>query len=761
VTLAPGAKLGPHEVVSLLGTGGMGEVYRARDPRLAREVAVKVLPEEFLEGEERRQRFEREAKLLASLNHPNIAAIYSFEEIPGSSRSASGPRHLLVMELVEGDGLDVRIASGPLPLEEILSLGTQIAEALCAAHEKSIVHRDLKPANVRVTSGGLVKLLDFGIARASGAEGGAPETEETLAKLTQAGTIVGTIPYMSPEQIEARPLDHRTDLFSLGVVLYEMATGERPFSGDSSPALMSSILRDEPKPVSRRRPGMPNGLSHLVSRCLEKQPGDRIQTANEILAELKALRRALESGGTASVPAPRDGAASIAVLPFADLSAAKDQDWFCEGMAEEIMNALVGIGGIRVASRTSAFQARRKQADLAAVGRALSVGHVLEGSVRTSGNRLRVTAQLTDVASGFQLWSERFDRNAEDVFAVQDEIAAGVVAAVSARLAPGERAVRVRLQVANLEAYRHYLMGRHLRYTKNDHGNARRSFQQAVALDPSHAASWVALAEIEFLVAFYGLIPARAAAAAARTALATAATLQGESAEALCVEGMLAFGEWRWAAAERALNRAIELEPDNVRARCWCGILLSSLGRPDEAAAMLDHAREVDPLASYPRAMTGFCLLAAGRVADAERHLDEALTFEAGNILALWTSGVALTACGRHAEGIARLDTALTPPSRGSFVHGALGWALATAGRCDEARDVLEEMRARPASAPAIVSECWLLAALGETDAAWEALERAENEGAAALALTGLPGFDLLRGDPRFAALQKRMGLTP
>jgi len=1154
----------------------MGEVYRAKDPRLGRDVAVKVLSEEFFESEERRQRFEREARLLATLNHPGIASIYSFEEVPSSSSSAS--RHLLVMELVEGEGLDRRIAAGPLPLEEILSFSRQIAEALSAAHEKGIVHRDLKPANVRVTSGGRVKLLDFGLARALDAEGGAPETEETLAKLTQAGTIVGTVPYMSPEQVEARPLDHRSDLFSLGVVLYEMATGDRPFSGGSSPALMSAILRDEPRPVSSRRPELPNGLSRLVARCLEKRPGDRIQTASEILAELKTLRRAHESGASASVskaaadsgavraeegfwvavlpfkysganaditalaeamseevvtglsrfsylrvisrgstsryanaavdvraigkelgaryvmegslrqagtrlrlavqlvdalsgahlwaenfertfspetvfelqddlvprivstvadmygvlprsmsealrgksdeelspheavlsafgymervtpeeharvrrileravsrapnqsdawamlanlyweehahglnplpdplgralaasrraveaapsnnlahyalastlffqkdhlafrlaaeraielnrmdasvaayignliaysgdwergcalvesamqlnprhpgwywfvsfndayrrrdyqgalgftlkinlpgnfythaviamcygqlgmreaartalqellairpdfaktareefgrwfqdlafiehqidglrkagldiPAPAQAggatpvpaAVSIAVLPFTDMSAAKDQEYLCEGMAEEIMNALVGIGGFRVASRTSAFRARSDGGDLPAIARALSVGHVLEGSVRTAGDRLRVTAQLTDVASGFQVWSERFDRKAEDVFAVQDEIAMGVVDAVKARLSSGEHPVPARPQPVNLEAYRSYLKGRHLR-GKEHPLSAISAFEEAVRLDPSHAPSWTGLAESTVLASVFGLIPARDACAAARRALATATRLQGESAEGLHVEAFVAWIERRWEAMEAAWRRAIELQPTHVLALASFGLVLCTRQRLDEALPFLERARQADPLSSFPYTLTGNGLLGCGRPQEALRYLEDALSFEKEDATALDIAGMAMVVLGRHEEGIAMLEHVVAISQRGAHFLGTLGWALTIAGRKGEARTILAELRARPPAAPAIVSEAWLLGALGEVDAAFDVVARSEEECLAYLYFTGLPGFDSLRGDARFAALEERLGLAP
>jgi TolB-like protein/Tfp pilus assembly protein PilF len=467
----------------------------------------------------------------------------------------------------------------------------------------------------------------------------------------------------------------------------------------------------------------------------------------------------LEAAARADFAAKPVAAVAIAVLPFSDLSPAKDQDYLCEGMAEEIMNALVRIDGIRVASRTSAFRARQEGSDLPSIARALSVNHVLEGSVRTSGSRLRVTAQLTDAGSGYQLWSERFDRDAADVFAVQDEIAAGVVEAVQNRLAPGQRTVRARPQVGDLEAYRLYLKGRHLRYTKNDHGGALSCFEQATALDPSHGPSWVGLAEVSVLASAIGLKPSLEAYAAAKAALRTAAGLQGESGEGLYVEGMIAFGERRWKDCERLMARATQVEPGHVQARCWTANVLCLQGRTEEAVQVLDRAREIDPLAPYPYAMTGFCLLQARRPEEADRFLDQALAFDGDNILALWVSGAAKTAQGLFDPAIARLERARALSNRGAFIHGTLGWALATAGRTDEARKILEELRARPAASPTAVSEAWLLGALGEIDDAFDVLARAEEEYQGLLSYTGSPGYDPLRADPRFGALLERLGL--
>ncbi len=462
----------------------------------------------------------------------------------------------------------------------------------------------------------------------------------------------------------------------------------------------------------------------------------------------------------ASAAVAERGSVAIAVLPFSDMSPAKDQEYLCEGMAEEIMNALVRIDGIRVASRTSAFRARRDGGDLPAIARALSVGHVLEGSVRTSGSRLRVTAQLTDVASGYQLWSERFDRDAADVFAVQDEISAGVVEAVRARLAPGASAIHARPQARNLDAYRSYLKGRHLR-GKEHHAGAIAAYEEAIRLDPSHAASWTGLAESMVLSAHFNVIPAREACAAARKAVATAVELEGESANTLHVEAFVALIERRWQDMETAWRRAIELQPSHVLALGSFGISLCARERFEEGFAFLARAREADPLASFPCMLTGFGMLECGRVAEGQQYLEDALSFEKEDAAALYISGAALVALGRMEEGIANIRHGVDVTGRAAHFLGMLGWALATAGRNDEARVLLDELRARPKDAPTVAAEAWLLGALGETDASFDVIARAEDEYQANLYYTGFPGFNALRADPRFAALRARLELSP
>jgi len=446
------------------------------------------------------------------------------------------------------------------------------------------------------------------------------------------------------------------------------------------------------------------------------------------------------------------------VLPFADMSAAQDQQYLCEGMAEEIMNALVPIHGIRVASRTSTFRARHDHGDLPAIARALSVNHVLEGSVRTAGNRLRVTAQLTDVGNGYQIWSNRFDREATDVFAIQDDIAAGVVDAVKSRLAPGEHAAHARAKTGNLDAYRSYLKGRHLRGIE-DQAGALQAFQEAVRLDPSHAPSWTGLAEITVLSSVFNFAPPREACRVARKALETAASLQGESADGWHVEAFACWIERRWDEMETAWRRALEIEPRHVLALGSFGAVLCTRQRFDEAVPILDRAREADPLASFPYALTGCGYLNCGRLREAEQHLEDALSFEKSDVTALYCQAITKVALGKMVEGIAMAERAATLSHRGGVLVGILGWALARAGRTLEARTLLDELRARPAGSPTVVAEAWLLGALGEIDAAFEVLRRAEEECQANLYFTGLPVFDSMRADPRFTALLGRLGV--
>jgi TolB-like protein/Tfp pilus assembly protein PilF len=482
-------------------------------------------------------------------------------------------------------------------------------------------------------------------------------------------------------------------------------------------------------------------------------------------AGLDVSRGTAESGAlTPARPKPaaeESGRVAIAVLPFTDMSPDKDQDYFCEGMAEEIMNALVHVDGIRVASRTSTFKAVEESADLQSIGRTLKVGQILEGGVRLAGNRLRVTAQLTDVESGYQAWSERYDREVEDVFAIQDEIAAGVVEAVTSRMASGERKVRGRDRVGNVEAYRHYLKGRHYRYSKNDHANALEEYEKAVALDTTHGPSLLGVAENKMMAATYNLMPIGKAIPEARRALETAAKSLGETAEGLYIEGIIAYCERDWPTATEVFRRAVELEPHNAKILCWCAITLMTTRRADEGMALLERAREVDPLSPFPYGMTALGWLL---IADSEKAVEvgmQARVFDDQNTLALWAPAVAEVNLGHFDSAIEALQSAVELGRRSGMLLGLLGWALAATGRPGEARDILDELRARPEPAPTVVAEGWLLAALGRHDEAWKVLERAVQENQPFVAFTEYPGYDPLRSDPRFPALVERLGLPP
>jgi TolB-like protein/Flp pilus assembly protein TadD len=734
----------------------MGEVYRARDTRLGRDIAVKVLPHDVASSPDRLARFEREARAVAALNHPNIVTIHSIEDHEGV--------RFLTMEVIEGQSLDTHSLPGGLPVARVLEIGIGLADALAAAHEKGVVHRDLKPANVMVTRDGRLKVLDFGLAKLEAVDVDAATRATTMtAPLTAAGAVMGTVHYMAPEQLTGGSVDARADLFALGILLYEMSAGRRPFEGATLPEVCGAILHKAPPPLASVRTDLPSDFERVVARCLEKDPRQRFHAAHDVGSELRRIAKAVERGESGRTPAldTHSRRAGLdrgpAVLrhergPGPGLSVRGD------GRGDH--ERADACRWIRVASRTSAFRAGRSGDDLPAISRALSVGHVLEGSVRTAGARMRVTAQLTEVASGYQLWSERFDREAVDVFAIQDEIASGVVDAVKTRLSPGARSVHARQPAHDLEAYRSYLKGRHLRGIE-DFGGAMRAFQDAVRLDPAHAPSWTGLAEITVLSAHMGMIPPRAACTSARKALATANELQGESAEGLHVEGFASFLERRWDAMDKAWRRAIELQPDYVLGLASYGLTLCGRQKVDEGLRLLERARQCDPLASFPYTLTGWALLESGRPDEAVRYLEDALTFEKDDASAISAACTAYIATGRFEEGIAAGERGVAVTHRAPYFIGTLGWALATVGRNEEARALLAELRARPSDSPVAVAEAWLLGALGESDEAFAVLARAEEEHQGLLCYTGQPGFDALRSDPRFAALMSRLGLSP
>jgi len=651
-----GETLARYKIVDKLGEGGMGEVYLAEDSELDRKVALKMLPAEMAGDPERLERFRREAKAVAALNHPNIVTIYSIEESDGTQ--------FLTMEHVEGESLDQMLPPTGMPLSKVFDIAIPLADALATAHERGIVHRDLKPANIMVNREGRVKVLDFGLAKLTqddavdGAEGGLTQIPTRLATLTGEGMVMGTAPYMSPEQVEGRAMDHRTDLFSLGVVLYELATGRRPFSSDTSAGLVSSILRDTPSPVTEINPGLPRHLARIVQHCLEKDPEARYQSAKDVRNELRSLRREVDSGtvatgsgvsgvsaplgeprkkpwaglwmalgaaallilaigwwvgsggGTApSMPEPslesqdsiaaiatQAGVPSVAVLPFNNLSADPDNEYFTDGLTEELINALAQVEGLRIPARTSVFALKGTNLDVQEIGERLGVDNVLEGSVRKSGNQLRISAQLIKVEDGFNLWSETYDRELEDVFVIQDEIARSIVEALQLTLGPGDEQLMQAGRSTDIRGYDFYLRGRGYfrRRTRQDIESARRMFTKAIEVDPEYAPAYAGLADT-YTEFWRNYESTDENLAQADQASLEAVKLDPDLAEAHAARGYALGQQRKFDEAREEFETAISLNPKLFEAYYYYGTVAFTQGELEQAAEMLEKASEVAP----------------------------------------------------------------------------------------------------------------------------------------------------------------------
>jgi len=537
-------------------------------------VALKFLSPRAMGTEEDQERFVHEAKAAASLNHPNICTIYEIASADGKT--------FIAMEYVEGENLHVRMKSAPFSLDEALAITADIGRGLAAAHDRGIVHRDIKPANIVVTPSRVVKIMDFGLARVAGG-----------AQLTQPGTTLGTVAYMSPEQARGDDVDGGTDIWSLGVVLYEMLTGRRPFAGDRDMAVIYSILHEAPRPLIDLRPDIPESLEAIVNKALAKDRNARYANALEFAGDIFAVKGALESGAPATLAMPSAGARphaqpSVAVLPFANLSADPEQEYFCDGMAEEIINSLAQLDRLRVVARTSSFAFKGKNEDIREMGRQLGVETLLEGSVRRAGNRLRVTTQLINVADGCHLWSERFDREMEDVFAIQDEISLAVTDALKLRLLGEEKKKIVKRHTENFKAYRAYLKGRYHWFIRSSESIERaiEYLKEAVAIDPEYALAYAGLADCYWVLSIYLPVDPEEIYPKAKAAAMKALELDDSLAEAHAALACIMINyEWDWAGGKREIGQAIELNPGYATAYQWRAEGLITLGRFDEAVA--------------------------------------------------------------------------------------------------------------------------------------------------------------------------------
>jgi serine/threonine-protein kinase len=681
---------------------------------------------------------------VAALSHPNIVALYDVGRVDGVS--------FVVIELLRGATLRTRLAEGALAPATAVDHALQLAQGLVAAHARGLIHRDLKPENVFVTEDGQVKILDFGLARfeTEVVAGGVDEAAVTVANPTIAGTVLGTPGYMAPEQVLGQASDHRSDLFALGAVLYEMLSGRRAFDGPTLADIQGAVLQKEPPPLATGS-GADASLTGLVRKCLSKDREQRFQSARDLVQGLQTV--------FTTHPTTETGP-SIAVLPFVDMSQGKDQDYFCEGMAEEILTALSEVSGLHVAARTSAFQFRGTHQDIRQIGQALGVSHVLEGSVRTAGTRLRVTAQLIKAADGYRVWSERYDREMEDVFTIQDEIARSVSHALAMRLGAPAGGI-ARKHSDDLEAYHLYLKGRHERYTTRNFPAALRYFEEAIDRDPRYALARAGIAETCILLGNTGIVRPRVTFARAETELEYARALAGETVELLTVECCLrAFGRWDRAGAVEVGRRAMALGPDFIFARTWLSLTLSAQGHFDEALAMARSAVPIDPLSPLAWVMAGWALSAGRRFEEAQGPLRRALEIAPRNTLAMWNLGVALVGSGQHDEALATFTKAHQVEPEASLILGMLAWSKVLVGREDEARRDLATLDdwAKHRHVPRYTI-AWTLAALGDVETALAEYERSVEERDAFLSYPLFPGNDPLRGEPRFRAALERMGL--
>ena len=749
LSLERGTRLGQYRIDSPIGAGGMGAVYKAHDPTLQRTVAIKVLAKQ---DEDASARLLQEARAASALNHPHICTIYEVGEHAGQA--------FIVMEFIDGKPLSQLIPSDGLPPESVIRYGTQIADALAHAHERGIVHRDLKSANVVITPEGRAKVLDFGLAaRMPRPDAEAVTKTQDALQFSNAGMLAGTLAYMAPELLRGEAATARSDIWALGVLIYEMGSGQLPFAGATVAEMAASILKESTRSLP---PHVPAGLRAITQRSLSKDSSQRYANTGELRAVLDAID---SSESTAALPTSQQAPLppSIAVLPFTNMSADPEQEYFCDGIAEEITSALVKVDRLRVAGRSSAFSFKGKTGALREIGRTLDVGAVLEGSVRRAGNRLRITAELVNVSDGYHLWSERYDRQLEDIFEVQDEIALAVVDALKLALLGEEQAAVLKHSTENPEAYQLCLRARQARYRWTEEGfrTGMGLFEQALETDPNYALAHLGLGDSRILWDLLGREPPDLP--KVRTHLETALRLDPDLAEAHAIFGLVeGLYEWNWPSAESRCRNALALDAQSARVHHIHGLLLLLIGRYEEALEAARRAVELDPL--NPLWNTGLLDTLVGK-----RDWDGALR-QARATLDLvpdswhvqFVSGEALAASGQVDEAVTVIEQGIVSSGGVAFMSGLLGNALAKAGRRDEAHQQLDGLRDRSSSEYVSPLALALVhAALDQRDEAFTALERTLDlhDPWLTFFLTFLPTLNDLRPDPRFAELRRRIGL--
>jgi serine/threonine protein kinase/Tfp pilus assembly protein PilF len=685
LTIRESQVISHYRLVRQIGEGGMGVVWQAMDERLDRPVALKFLPADLAHDPGQLARLQQEARAVAALNHANIVTIYDIEKFEG--------QRFLAMEFIDGSPLSDLIPEDGLPLDEILRLAIPLCDAISKAHEQGIAHGDLKPRNIMITTEKHIKLLDFGLARSLDPEASTREVAtQTTEPLSAQQHVSGTLPYMSPEQLRGARADHGSDIFSLGVILHEMATGDRPFTGRTVSDVVASILKDPPRLVTELRPSLPREYGKAVEHCLQKDPSRRMPSVLHLRSELETIREDAASGmhGTE---------ASIAILPFVDMSAEKDQGYFCEGTAEEIINALSRIHGLRVASRTSSFRFKHAAIDSREIGRRLGVRSLLEGSVRKAGRRLRIAVQLTDAEKGFQRWSELYDREMEDIFAIQEEIARSVVEAMELTLTPQERTALGAKQTHSVRAYDYYLRGRQFYYQYRRRGIefALQMFERALELDPDYANAYAGVADC---CTFLYLHKQRRAAYRERALASSrrALELAPESALVHTALGAALSMAGHHQAAESEFEAAIVLDPRLYDAHYFYARDCFAQGEFQKAARLFEKAsrlRQEDYLAPLLAAQAYDILrkpdLARDRRLKGVRQAKEHLQVHPDDIRALYFAANALVVLGEVQRGLDWSRRALEMEPDDSMLRYNVGCIQSLAGQMEEALDSLEE----------------------------------------------------------------------
>lgn len=737
-----GKTISHYKIIEKIGEGGMGVVYKAQDIKLDRVVALKFLPQYLASDPIEKERFFQEAKATSALSHPNILTIHDLDEYDG--------QFFISMEYLEGQTLKSKIQKEKLRIEQIIDFGLQIAEALKLAHDKSIIHRDLKSDNLMVLKDGRVKIMDFGLAK-----------WKKSPNLTKTGTTVGTLNYMSPEQVQGITVDHRTDLWSFGVVLYEMLTGQLPFQGDYEAATIYSIINEEPLPISGRSKDAPESLNLIMERALKKDLSERYQDVKEVLNDLKQTQKELKQVSRNLTPQK-----SIAVLPLDNISPDKENEYFSDGLTEEIIMNLSKIKDLKVISRTSAMHYKGTKKPLKQIAKELQVQYILEGSVRKHGPDLRITAQLIDAVQDSHLWAERYNGTVEDVFEIQEKVAGEIAEALKLKLSPPEQRNIERRQTKNPEAYQLYLMGRFYwnKRTEESFKTAVGYFNQAIELDPNYALPLVGLADTHILTGVYCYQRPHVVMPKARQAAQKALELDNELAEAhASLAHIKMLYDWDWAGAESEFKQAIGLTPNYAPAYLWYSLTLSAQGKLEEALIEIKKAQELDPLSLIINTDVGLVHYFAGRYDLAIRELLKALEMDPNFFVTRLALAMAYEQVGKFEEAIAEVKRALSLSQDSTLLLAALGQSYAVAGKKEKAQEVLAKLheisKVRFVSPYSIAH---LYTSLGDKEQALVWLQKAYEERILFIIHALLkvdPSFRILHSEPGYIELLKKVGL--